>query len=354
MSAENYAAVRRMDWMDYLRLLCAILVMLDHFALVGLDRRVSNGISGYGLLTEIARFGNIALFVFFMMSGLVITLVAQSQSAASFVTHRATRVYPTFLLCLTITALLAPFGPARFAVTLPQYLANLTLHPMAFGYRYVDASYWTLPVEIAFYAAMVAVIMAGWIRHLQSVVAVWVLLQLACAPFFPNLPLFGYLYSFLAAGAVFALLYQRRNEWLNYGLLAISFLLCQRCVFIVARQAGFNFWIGGAAITLVFALFLLMRGRQVDLPWARRIGSLTYPLYLLHFHVGLTLMSWWVGEANKWVMLVGIMLGLIALSALIDDVIEFRLRRVWAGFFRVTIARPFAWIEARRVTRSPV
>lgn len=354
MRTVNYAPVRRMDWMDYLRLLCAILVMLDHFALVGLDRRVSNGITGYGFLTEIARFGNIALFVFFMMSGLVITLVAQSQSAASFVTRRATRVYPTFLLCLTITTLLAPFGPARFAVTLPQYLANLTLHPMAFGYRYVDASYWTLPVEITFYAAMVAVMMAGWIRHLQVVVAAWVLLQLACAPFFPNLPLFGYLYAFLAAGAVFALLYQRRNEWLNYGLLAISFLLCQRCVFIVARQASFNFWVGGAAITLVFALFLFMRGRHVDLPGARRIGSLTYPLYLLHFHVGLTLMSWWVSEANKWAVLVGVMLVLIALSALIDDVIEFRLRRVWAGFFRATIARPFAWVEARRVTRSSV
>jgi hypothetical protein len=65
-------------------------------------------------------------------------------------------------------------------------------------------------------------------------------------------------------------------------------------------------------------------------------------------------MSWWVSEANKWAILVGVMLALIALSALIDDVIEFRLRRVWAGFFRATIARPFAWVEARRVTRSPV
>jgi len=354
MRTDKYAPVGRMDWLDYLRLLCAVMVMLDHFALVGLDPRVSNGITSYGLLTEIARFGNIALFVFFLMSGLVITLVAQSQSAASFVTHRASRVYPTFLLCLTITTLLAPFGPARFAVTLPQYLANLTIHPMAFGYRFVDASYWTLPVEIAFYAAVVVVIMAGWIRHLQAVVAAWVLLQLACALFFPNLPLFGYLYAFFAAGAVFALLYQRRNEWLNYGLLAISFLLCQRCVFVVAGQASFDPWIGGMAITLVFALFLFMRGRQVDLPWARRIGSLTYPLYLLHFHVGLTLMSWWVSEANKWVMLVGIMLALIALSVLIDDVIEFRGRRLWSRFFRATIARPFAWAEARRVTRSPV
>ena len=35
------------------------------------------------------------------------------------------------------------------------------------------------------------------------------------------------------------------------------------------------------------------------LPHARRIGLMTYSLYLLHFRIGLTFMFWWMTDANR-------------------------------------------------------
>lgn len=352
MTTDGHAKVPRMDWIDYLRALCATVVLLDHLAMVTIDPRGGLDISGFGLLTEIGRFGNIALYIFFMMSGMMITLVAQTQSAATFVTHRASRIYPMFVLCLTITALLSPWGPHfRFDVSLNQYLANLTLNPMALGYRWVDASYWTLPVEITFYCAITVVMLLGAMKHLQAVVATWVILQALTCYWFRDVPLIGYTYYFLAAGAVLALLYQRRNERLNLALLALSLVPCLRCVFVVSESARFNPWIGSAVILGAFALFLFMRGRTVELPGAQRVGSLTYPLYLLHFHVGIILMHvLGIDDSNKWWVLAAVVIVLVVASTLIDDVVEFRLRHIWRRLFGATLARPVAWIEARRAT----
>lgn len=352
MADETRARVPRMDWIDYLRMLCALVVLIDHLALVGLDPRVSNGITGYGLITEIGRFGNVALFIFFLISGMMITLIAQTMPAATFVAHRAARIYPLFVLCLTITTLFSPWGPiGRFHVSGAQYAANLTLNPMALGYRWVDASYWTLLVEVTFYAAMTAVTLLGWQKHLQTIIALWVMVQVLTCPFFPTLPLIGYHYYFIAAGAVLALLYQRRNERLNYVLLALALVPCIRCVFVLGGRTHFDPWIGTGVILSILALFLFMRGRQVRLPWAQRIGSLAYPLYLLHFHIGLTLLAWWGNETNKWLILPAVTLLLIAVSALLDDVVEFRMRAWWRRFFGATIARPIAWLEARGAKR---
>jgi peptidoglycan/LPS O-acetylase OafA/YrhL len=215
----------------------------------------------------------------------------------------------------------------------------------------VDASYWTLPVETTFYGAMMLVMALGAMKHLQKIIAVWVVLQALTCWFMWDVPLIGYAYYFLAAGSVMALLYQRRNERLNYALLALALVPCLRCVYEISRRADFNFWIGAAVIGIAFAGFLLMRGREFRLPGAQRIGSLTYPLYLLHFHIGLTMLGWWIDEANKWWVLPLVLGLLIAFAALLDDVIEFRMRPVWRRLFGATIARPVAWLESR--TGSP-
>jgi peptidoglycan/LPS O-acetylase OafA/YrhL len=350
MTQETSGSLPRFDWIDYLRALCAGIVLLNHLALVTIHPVAGLGISGFGLLTEIVRFGNIALFIFFLVSGMMITLVAQTQDAATFVTRRAARVYPMFVLCLTITTLLSPWGPDfRFDVSFGQYLANLTLNPRALGYRWVDASYWTLPVEITFYCAMTVVMLLGAMKNLQAVVATWVILQALTCYWPRDLPLIGYTYYFMAAGAVLALWYQRRNERLNLALLALSLVPCLRCVFVVSDSAGFNPWIGSAIVLGVFALFLLMRERTIELPGAQRIGSLTYPLYLLHFHVGIVLMRLLaIDESNKWWVLAAVVAILVAASLVIDDIVEFRMRPFWRRLFGATLARPVAWIERRR------
>jgi peptidoglycan/LPS O-acetylase OafA/YrhL len=342
----------RLDWLDYSRLVCALWIMLAHFMVVLVHPVVSPGLSDYGLASVVARYGAIALFFFLMMSGMVITMIAERESAATFVARRFARVYPTFFLIMTATVAIAAWGPERFHIGLPQYLANLAINAPFFGQRYVSPVYWTLVVEVCFYLAVLCVIVTGAIRRLQAVVTVWVLLQVVAIPLPWRIPLISLDYYFLAAGAVFALLYQRRNERLNLVLLAVMLPLCIRCMVHYAERYQINPVIAAIATALFFGLFLFMRGRNPRLPAARRIGSMTYPLYLLHFHVGLIVFHYWIDESNKWAMVAGTSLFLIAISFAIDDIVEFRLRPFWVKLGSHTVARPFAWWERYVASRS--
>jgi peptidoglycan/LPS O-acetylase OafA/YrhL len=143
------------------------------------------------------------------------------------------------------------------------------------------------------------------------------------------------------------LLYQHRNEKLNLALLAVTAVLGTRTIFIASRAMPFNPWIGSVVMMGVLALFVVMRGRDVRLPLARRLGSFTYPLYLLHFKIGTIMLMWWVTDANKWWLVSAVSLGMILFAFALDDIVEFRLRRTWRKLAKATVARPFMLWEQR-------
>ncbi|PLK24418.1 acyltransferase [Novosphingobium sp. TH158] len=341
-------AALRLDWLDYVRLFCALLVMLHHYLVLAPDPRIGHGITSFGAFTQYTQFASTALFSFLMISGMVVTLVAQRERASTFVANRFARIYPTFVLCMVLTAMLSPLGPPRFLDTWPQVLANLVFYAPAFGYRYVDTVYWTLVVELNFYLAIALLILTGAIHRLQIVVVVWLAGQSTAVLAGIDVALFGKHYHFFSAGMVMALLYQRRNERLNLFLLAVSYVLCLVTSRAYARALGFSELGSAVFIAAVFALFLVMRGRSPRLPFARRIGSLTYPLYLLHFSLGMTIFYWWITEANKWFLVIGTVALFLMISLAIDHVIEFRCKSLWKRLGMATIARPLVWWEGRR------
>lgn len=329
-----------MDWLDYGRLVAALWVVLDHYCFTGVTPKINASITGYGALSWLASYGYAGLYFFFMTSGLVITLTAQKHSAHEFVVRRLVRIYPTFLVCMTLTALLTLNGPALLHVTPMRYLANLTVDPLAFGYRPVDAVYWTLVVELTFYLCFLLVILSGQMRRLQAIVTLWVALQLLSALVTTlKIPMLAESYYFLSAGAVLALIYQRRNRLLNYALLAVLTVLCLRA----ARHVALDYHVDQRPLLAVtaglFGLFVAMRNRDVRLPFARRIGSMTYPLYLLHFHIGATAIYLLGAPSNQWVLIPCLIAVMLLASTLIDDVIEFRLRSVWVTWARKLVPR---------------
>jgi peptidoglycan/LPS O-acetylase OafA/YrhL len=343
-------ATRRMDWLDYIRIMAALWVLMGHYcAIGGLDPRVSPTITGYGPLTVIGGYGMIGLDWFFMTSGLVITLTVQRHSAAEFFTRRVVRIYPTFVFCMTLTALFTLHsGIAKFHVSPMQYLANLAINPLPFGYRPVDAVYWSLAVEEFFYFCFLMILLTGLINRLQLVIAVWIVLQVLCVRLPFNLPLLSYNYYFLSAGAVMALIYQGRNLRLNYGLLAISLPLCLYSIYHYALQINRNPWVFCVLVVALFGLFLVFRKTEVRLPFAKRIASLTYPLYLLHFHIGLSVINWIGPRMNQWVLLTALMAVMLGAAFVIDDVIEFRLHRFWMRLVRGVVYSPL-WSRLPRL-----
>lgn len=90
-----------------------------------------------------------------------------------------------------------------------------------------------------------------------------------------------------------------------------------------------------------------MRGRNPRLPLAKQIGSMTHPLDLLHFRIGLTFFFSWMTEANKWWVVIGTCIFMVALSFLVDDVIEFRLRGLWKQWVARIVVEPIAALYRR-------
>jgi len=352
MPDNGTPSIPRMDWLDYLRLVAALWIMLAHYMLLAPDPRIGHGITDFGWGSRIAPFGALGIVAFMMISGLVITLVAQREPASTFISHRIARIYPTFFFCMTFTAMVSPLGPRNFYDSWPQYFANLLINAPALGYRYVDTVYWTLVIEIYFYAAMALVILVGAVGQLQAIVVAWIVIQVFGCISRINVPLIGHDYYFTSAGAVLALIYQRRNERGDLILLAVSLGLCLSAVHTYARAWGFDYLVGGFITVCIFGLFLLMRGHQFRLPFSQRIGSMTYPLFLLHFSLGMTILYWWINESNKWLLVFGVAVSFVVLAFIIDDLIEFRLRPLWRRVATATVGRPFSWWE-NGVTQPP-
>ena len=128
--------------LDALRGLAAIMVVLFHLFLN----------SGYSFF----NFGVTGVDLFFLISGFVIFLtLSKITNWQSFVISRFTRLYPTYWACVSITAILV-FVTTN--ITLPnlakQYLANMTMFQHYAKIPHLDFQYWTLTVEMQFYALM--------------------------------------------------------------------------------------------------------------------------------------------------------------------------------------------------------
>ncbi len=334
-----------MDWLDYVRLPCALWVMAEHYLVISVEGGVVRGLTGPGAAGDLLRFGTMALCAFLMMSGLVVMLMAQRRSTADFVASRFARVYPTFILCMTVTALVAPYAPPRFAMSWGQYAANWAIYAPAFGQRYVDGVYWTLVVEMNFYLLVAALLLTGAIRRLEWAVAVWLAAQVVAALRGVNLPLIGPDYCFIAAGAAMSLHYQRRAPAFVWPLLLLAFMLCLYSAAYYADSFGFGRPGAWAGTALIFATFLVMRGRGGKLPFAHRIGSMTYPLYLLHFVIGNAILFHFADAGNFWWVAGLTMAGMVVAGFVIDDLIYFRSRALWIRVGEASIARPFALAE---------
>lgn len=160
-------------YLDLLRLIAAILVVLAHFCQHGF---VSAAIRPY-----VPELGREAVVLFFVLSGFVIAYATAEKSVGvrQYIVARCARIFsvaaPILLLAfLLVLALqwIAPAGAidfqvARWYVYLPMHLSfagelwNISLTPPLL------ASYWSLGFEVWYYVLFGAVIYArGWVRAL--------------------------------------------------------------------------------------------------------------------------------------------------------------------------------------------
>ena len=168
------SATRRFHELDALRFLAALSVVFLHYGVRGFadgDRLSPIRIEA---LAHLVKYNYLAVHLFFMISGFVILMTAQSNDIVKFIKSRAVRLYPALWICCTLTFLtISHFMVGKIATSWPRYFANLTMLNGFVGIGGIDGPYWSLYVEIKFYLLVALLIMIRKIHCIEFFLAGW-------------------------------------------------------------------------------------------------------------------------------------------------------------------------------------
>jgi peptidoglycan/LPS O-acetylase OafA/YrhL len=143
MSIRPKTSRKRVAGLDIIRFVAAALVMFYH---------LGTGKEDFPELFGVSWSGFVGVEIFFVISGFAITYSAASASALSFLRSRIVRLYPAVWICATVSvATVWTFNLESPLHLLHGYFNSLVLFPFR---PWADGVYWTLGIEMAFYAAI--------------------------------------------------------------------------------------------------------------------------------------------------------------------------------------------------------
>lgn len=342
---------RRVLEIDALRFIAAMMVVLFHWAFRG-GARHKYMADVYPPLLPAAEYGYLGVQLFFMISGFVILMSAQGRSPREFLVSRAVRLYPAFWACCTVTALaVVLFADPRFKVGLGQYLLNMTLLSdfLPHEVRPVDGAYWSLYVEIRFYLFVALIVTFGWLRHAERLLWLWLglaaLLQLAPHSRPADWLLAPYAALFVGGACCFLIHQQGLSKRLLL-LLAASFVLAgyvsaAEAIHMSQRFAPYRISpiVAVLAIALFYLVMLAVATRGIAVlrhPRALALGTLTYPLYLLHENVGYMVFNRFDGTVPHGLLFVLAIAGALLLSWVVHRGVE----RPLGPWLKALLSRP--------------
>jgi peptidoglycan/LPS O-acetylase OafA/YrhL len=292
---ERYANV------DGLRLLCAVAVLCFHFGYRGSLGGLYQPLLPWAAVSDQMKYGHIGVHIFFCISGFVIAYSATGRSAFSFATARFARIYPTFILCLTILfGARMMWGGLELPTSVAQYLAGFAILPKPFGQDFLSGVYWSIVVELLFYTWVFALMLSGLFQRFSlQIIAVWLLFSAINELLLGHAGLRMVLITEFASYFVFGMLLQRvqvaRLTWPVAGLMAAAVGLG---VAVLLRETEDIRIIYHIAMSDVTSIALLLAG-IIALVWAVEVkrpllpvsvlawaGGISYPLYLLHEGLG--------------------------------------------------------------------
>jgi peptidoglycan/LPS O-acetylase OafA/YrhL len=319
--------------LDAIRFFAALSVMLFHLSFYGwasVDSVVGhmfNHATDYPQATPFTSWGWVGVEIFFVISGFVIANSANNATPIAFAKSRVLRLYPAVWICafFTLAAWLA-VGTETTRHLDGELLRSLTL--WIFG-PWLDGVYWSLAVELVFYAIIFALLLSG--RFDKLTWAAWALLMasgvflvaLMFRPGWFNSPLgwqivlhadvlqirYG---SFFALGIwmwLFTMKAIKRTDWIGVALAVVVGVIeiVQRAHEMAATEVRQGIPISDIVPELVWLaavafMFLVARTPERFAPMSRagqeafkHLGQMTYPLYLTHAVGGAFLIRTMVG-----------------------------------------------------------
>jgi peptidoglycan/LPS O-acetylase OafA/YrhL len=309
--------------LDFIRFGAALGVVVYHYAFyswhepmddLGVRAAIGTPVAFPGLVS-VSWWGWVGVQIFFVISGLVICVSAERQSAAAFLRNRFLRLAPALWVFATLS-LIVTFLHSSVPASelLVMYVRSVALFPQG---PWIDGVYWTLTIEAVFYAATLLLIATGWFAHLRliacaaSFVILGFYLLAGAARIWSDMPLAGTLLAVADA-------YVSRVILLTTGcyfLVGIQLYLIDRDGWSLPSGAGFGaslvagaiaLWLSAQSMVAAFSyetspmipvvVWLVVvglialalrhdrtgRGSARLGSFARSVGLSAYPLYLFH------------------------------------------------------------------------
>jgi peptidoglycan/LPS O-acetylase OafA/YrhL len=275
--------------LDALRGIAALAVVAFHYTTQYGQQYGHTTPLGFGF-----ALGNYGVNLFFLISGFVIFMTLErTRTAKDFVVTRFSRLFPAYWAAIGLTCIFVYFlGMREQRLPLHDLLLNLSMVQQILGSEHLDGSYWTLQVELFFYAQMLLWFVLGQLKRIHLIILLWLALVVGYGELVQHHMHFSYLarellilrhIPFFALGILFYRLHTRPQEnRLNYTMMGLCL------VAIVIADPPVFLWVGLACcgIFLLFVNNLLawMRGAFFVF-----LGSISYSLYLLHQAIGFAL-----------------------------------------------------------------
>jgi peptidoglycan/LPS O-acetylase OafA/YrhL len=327
---------QRYDAIDLLRFLAALSVLLFHYSFRG---AAEGGFTTFCLpeIAPFSKYGYLGVELFFIISGFVITMSAEGRTAAVFARTRFLRLYPAFFVSMTVTAVMGTVvGQPRFAVSLADWLANLPLFSRLLDRPSVDSVYWSLELEVIFYFWVWLFVRLGWFQSRRPLlIASWlglsVLINLSPSSKALHALFLSDYASLFATGMILFDLMARGRVMLQVPLLLLA--LPMSMVGVLARgdyvRGVLHTDIDDRTLVLVllalhvfFVAALFARRLPRLAPILGILGAVSYPLYLLHQHIGYMLLSLVWPQMPAWLALALVAGAMITASAVLASWVE--------------------------------
>ena len=365
----------RLRRVDALRAIAALLVVWLHVseAYVGLGRMDGRWLYEIAHSIDVGRIGVVA---FFLVSGFVIPFSirpGQPAPIGGFLIKRILRIYPAYWLSIPLGVLTSWWLWGR-SISTADVLINFTLLQDVFGAQSAEGLYWTLLVELVFYALCVGLLLT---RSLYDMRRVWwlaatftfiyslaMLLRWAGTPLMPSSLAFWFLnLSMMLCGTLYrSCVFDQasaNDRWLRFGVGAL--LLWHLLILPMGATWAIGFE-RNASISYALGLLLFILCVSV-VPIATRatdwLGRISYSIYLFHPVVFQPLLwwllqqpagSWWRTQHLGVYLLVNIGLTLLLASGVYRWVEQpgMRLGRHLAALWTQRAARRHAVAESRQ------
>lgn len=277
--------------LDALRGLAALAVVLFHYT-----TRYGELYGHHGALPFALPCGHFGVQLFFGISGFVIFMTLErTRTLADFAVSRFSRLYPAYWAAMLLTGgIVLAAGMHEVALSPPEFAANATMLQSFASLPSVDGVYWTLSVELAFYAAMALLWRLRLLGRIEPLLIGWMSLHWVWT-FAPRLV--GAEPSWLLG----ALLIQQYIPFFAIGIAAYRLrnggdrrwpAAAIAAAFVTVAACDGPVYLAVAAISAAILLAVALRGlpplRFPPLVW---LGAISYSLYLLHQYIGFALLG---------------------------------------------------------------